>query len=238
MIRVREIRKRYGTAHRGGREVLRGADLEVEQGELVVITGRSGSGKTTLLNIIGGLDGDYEGEVEVGGIRLGNLSDRDLSRYRNERVGFVFQAFHLLEHLDCLENVALPARFAKTRMTRHDLHRRAQALLERVELPDKLHAAAAQLSGGEKQRVAVARSLFQRPDLLLCDEPTGNLDEATANAIIDMFGELNRVDGMTVLIVSHDPRVTRVAQRVLALEEGRLHAPSPAPASRDGELPA
>jgi putative ABC transport system ATP-binding protein len=225
MIRVRGLDKRYRGA--GGEvHVLRGVDLDITEGEKVAITGRSGSGKTTLLNVIGGLDSEWSGEVAVDGRDLHRMDDRALSDYRNQRVGFVFQAFHLLDHLSVLENAALPARFqrGKRGLTEAAARARAEQVLEQVGLADKLHALPTHLSGGQKQRVAIARALFNEPSLLVCDEPTGNLDRATGDAVLRLFRELNAERGVTLLVVTHDEHLAARLDRTVTIEEGKLLA--------------
>jgi putative ABC transport system ATP-binding protein len=198
--------------------VLAGIDLEVNEGEWVAITGRSGSGKSSLLHVLGGLDSDYAGEVEVAGEKLRGLDDQKLSHFRNARVGFVFQSFHLVQGLTAAQNVSLPAFFNG----RSDgTGARAVECLERVGLAAKAQRAPAQLSGGERQRVAIARALFSKPKLLLCDEPTGNLDGATGAEIIALFQSLHQ-EGLTLLAVTHEERVSKAASRSLQLKEGRL----------------
>ena len=203
-------------------EVLRGVDLAVSPGEVVAVIGPSGSGKSTLLAIAGALDSGFGGEAVVAGQRLRGLSAEARARLRNRSVGFVFQSFNLVPAFPALENVLLPG------LLRHGdgepldaLRVRALAALERVGLGAKSHARPARLSGGERQRVAIARALLTRPALLLADEPTGNLDAATGEAIIRLFGDLAR-EGTAVLVVTHEERVSRAASRVLTLREGRL----------------
>ncbi len=181
--------------------------------------GPSGSGKSTLLGIVGGLDRDYQGKVAVFGEDLRGLSDRALSRLRGDRIGFVFQAFHLLAHLSVLDNVLAPALF-----TADDagLRPRALALLERLGLADRALDTPARLSGGQRQRVAIARALLRRPALLLCDEPTGNLDAETGARTIELFRDLHREGGLTVVAVTHEERLAAVATRTLHLRDGRL----------------
>jgi ABC-type lipoprotein export system ATPase subunit len=200
--------------------VLRGVDLSIDPGELIAIVGTSGSGKSTLLNLIGGLDRGFTGKVTVAGQEIALLSDGELSHLRNEKVGFVFQQFNLLEHLSCLENVAMPAIFARRSVP--DAHERAQRALDRVGIGERSRDLPQNLSGGQKQRVAIARALFSQPPLLLCDEPTGNLDSKTGQQIIELFVELNRADGITLVIVTHESRVSAAAHRVIRLEDGRF----------------
>ena len=218
MISARGLRKRYRD---GEREVpvLEGADLEVRDGEFVAIVGASGSGKSTLLHLLGALDHAFEGELEVAGLKLAGLGDRDRSRFRNERVGFVFQSFHLVPELSAAENVRLPAFFSS--LEEAEARARADEALGRVGLADKRDRPPTKLSGGERQRVAIARALLMRPRLLLCDEPTGNLDARTGDQIIALFHALN-AQGLTVVAVTHEERLSRSASRVVRLEDGRL----------------
>jgi putative ABC transport system ATP-binding protein len=221
LITVSNLRKRFGDT-----EVLRGIDLTVARGEMVALTGRSGSGKSTLLHIIGGLDyrqggQSYEGKVELMGRDIGQLKDAELSALRNRHIGFVFQAFHLLSHLSCLDNVLLPNAFAQVPLAQADAESRAMQALDRVGLGDKRRSRPSELSGGQKQRVAIARALLFRPTLLLCDEPTGNLDDYTGQQIIDLFQELHR-DGLTMVLVTHEPRVAQATTRLVRLQSGRI----------------
>jgi ABC-type lipoprotein export system ATPase subunit len=190
------------------------------------VVGTSGSGKTTLLNVIGGLDTGYSGTAVVDGLDLRSMNDRALSRFRNQTVGFVFQHFHLLDHLDALQNVTLASFFAGREEA--DPLRRAEEVLVRVGLKDKLHSVPGQLSGGQKQRVAVARALFNRPRLILADEPTGNLDTRTSGQIIGLFELLNDEDGITLIAVTHEDHLFRRATAAVRLEDGRVVEAGPA----------
>jgi ABC-type lipoprotein export system ATPase subunit len=216
-IRLVGVEKSYD-----GVAVLRGVDLEIEPGAFLSVTGPSGCGKTTLLNLVGGLDRRYEGRVEVCGCDLGREDDASLARLRRRRLGFVFQAFHLLDHLTCRENVALPWFFADGALARKAALHRADEVLDRVGIGPRAGDLPTRLSGGQKQRVAIARALFNRPEIMLSDEATGSLDAATAQQITDLFVSLNRDDGITFLVVTHRERAVRKAGRVLRLEEGRL----------------
>ena len=226
MIEVRALHKVYGEG-KARRPVLQGIDLQVSGGEMVAVEGVSGCGKTTLLNLIGGLDRDFSGEISVDGRSLASLGDRDLAAFRNEAVGFVFQHFHLLDHLTLGENVSLPAFFRRTPMPAADSRTRAHQVLERVGLGDRLDDVPTRLSGGQKQRVAIARALFNGPRLLLCDEPTGNLDTRTGQQILDLFGELSAAGELTQVIVTHESRVSQVARRVIRMEDGRILSDGP-----------
>ena len=223
MIRVRGMEKSYRTGKLVNK-VLHGVDLDIEAGEFVAIVGPSGSGKSTLLHALGGLDRDFTGKLEVDGRDLHEMSDVQLSNYRNREVGFVFQAFNLLAHLSCRENVALPAQFARGEdaPNHEEASKRAAEMLGRVGLDDKVDALPSTLSGGQKQRVAIARALFNRPRLMLCDEPTGNLDSKMGSQILDLFRALNEEDGITVLVVTHDPRISDIAPRTIRVEDGQL----------------
>lgn len=214
MISARGISRAFSDGEGGSLRVLDGVDLDVKPGEFVAVMGRSGSGKSTLLHILGGLDSTYSGDVTVAGTSLRGLDDRALARFRNSTVGFVFQSFHLVPGLNALDNVSLPAFFGAESGD-------ARAALERVGLGAKAGRQPTQLSGGERQRVAIARALFARPKVLLCDEPTGNLDAATGAEIIALFKSLN-AEGLTVLAVTHEDRVSSAAGRVLKLDSGRL----------------
>ena len=225
MIRARGLHKSYRTG-KSELPVLRGVDLDVADGEFVALVGRSGSGKSTLLGILGGLDTDYQGSVEVGGQDLRKLPDAALSAYRNASIGFVFQAFHLLDHLSCRDNVALPAMFVRGREAADDAATRARAdeLLARVGIPEKADARPSTLSGGQKQRLAIARALFHRPALLIGDEPTGNLDSATAEDVLTLFTRLCRDERVTLVLVTHDPTIARAADRIIEMRDGLVVA--------------
>ncbi len=218
MIRLREVTKTYGKGVARA-AVLKGISLEVRRGEFLALVGQSGSGKSTLLNIIGGLDHADGGEVFVLGRDYAKTSESELARIRNREIGFVFQAFNLLDHLTCLGNVTLPATFAAGGGGAAD---RGMDALRRVGLADYAARRPAELSGGQKQRVAIARALFSSPTLLLCDEPTGNLDSHTGGEIIDFFRELNRNDGVTLVIVTHEQRISGVADRIIGIRDGVL----------------
>jgi putative ABC transport system ATP-binding protein len=206
-----------------GGEVVRaldGVDLVVERGSMVAIMGRSGSGKTTLLNILGGLDRPDEGQVVLDGVDITRLNGRALTRVRREKVGFVFQEFNLIPTLTALENVELPMRYA--RVPPGQRRQRALEALARVGLAHRAHHRPSQLSGGEQQRVTIARALVMRPALVLADEPTGELDSQTAAQVIELMEALNRELGQTFLIVTHDPGVARHCGRIIKMEDGRI----------------
>ncbi len=238
MIRLRGVRKSY-TTNKVVNEVLKGVDLDIAAGEFVAIVGRSGSGKTTLLNIIGALDSEYEGSVAVDGRELRTLDDVEISGYRNQNIGFIFQSFYLLEHMTCVENVALPASFARgaDALDHQAALARAREVMTEVELADKYDALPNTLSGGQKQRVAIARALFSRPKLMICDEPTGNLDSSTAQAILDLFRKLNDEQGITLVIVTHDDMISKACKRVVHIDDGRLAEGAGEFGSRDPREP-
>ena len=208
-------------------EVLRGVDLAVREGEFVAIIGASGSGKSTLLHILGGLDGPDKGVVEFDGRDLNRVGARELNRYRNETVGFVFQFYHLLDELNVLENIILPAMVSRTVvgwiLTRRAAKERATELLGQLGLKERVRHKPYQLSGGERQRAAIGRALMNQPRLLLADEPTGNLDSMTGNGILTVFEQLNQA-GQTIVMVTHDERIAARAERVITLEDGKIRA--------------
>ena len=203
-------------------QALQGLDLSVHRGEMIGVVGASGSGKSTLLNILGGLDRPTAGRAVVAGFDLGRISARDLDRYRRQMIGFVWQhgARNLIPYLSAIDNVGTP--LALNGQGGKAARRRAQELLETVGLAERMQHRLEDLSGGEQQRVAIAIALANRPLLLLADEPTGELDSATAQSIYDLFRRLNRENGLTILIVSHDPRIAHQVDRVVAVRDGKL----------------
>lgn len=232
MIELVNVSKSHRTPEGETVPILSEVSLRVDAGEFVAITGPSGCGKTTLLNLIGALDRDFTGDIRIAGQDIRRLSDRQLSAFRNKTVGFVFQQFNLLAPLSALENVLLPSHFDPSGEPRTALRERAQKALERVGLGEKLSRRPAQLSGGERQRVAIARALFARPRLVLCDEPTGNLDARTGQAIIDLFRELVAEQAMTLVVVTHETRLSQAAGRVVTLSDHRLRPVDTAAAPR------
>ncbi len=207
--------------------MLQGVDLEIDRGELVAIEGPSGSGKSTLLNLIGGLDRADSGEVIVGARDLSKLSDAELAALRNQEIGFVFQAFHLLDHFTVGENVALPAWFSASPDPPAARRARALKVLERVGIGEYLDSPPGHLSGGQRQRVAIARALYSGPSLVLADEPTGNLDTVTGAEVLDLFRDLND-EGTAFLVVTHEVDTTARAKRVVSIRDG-LVVPSADP---------
>ncbi len=205
--------------------VLKGVNLVVREGEFVAIVGASGSGKSTLLHILGGLDRPDKGVVQFEGRDVNRMSARELNKYRNETVGFVFQFYHLLDELNVLENVILPAMISRSILgwlvARHGARRRGAELLEQLGLGERARHKPYQLSGGERQRAAIGRALMNQPKVLLADEPTGNLDSATGNGILNVLETLHRA-GQTIVLVTHDERVARRAQRTITLIDGKV----------------
>jgi ABC-type lipoprotein export system ATPase subunit len=216
VVRLRGVVKVHGEG-RVALRVLDGLDLDVEAGELVAVTGRSGSGKSTLLNVVGALDHVDRGEVEVAGVRLDGAPERVLAPLRRDRIGFVFQAFHLLPELTGLENVLLPARLDG----RGPALRRGRDLVEQLGLGEAAERLPTVLSGGEQQRLAIARALVNDPQLVLADEPTGNLDAESGETVLTLLRGVAD-EGRAVLLVTHEQTATRRADRVLRLEGGRL----------------
>ena len=198
--------------------ILHTLDLTIERGRVVAITGPSGSGKSTLLGLIAGLDAPSEGHIVLDDVDITTLDEDALARLRGVRVGIVFQFFHLLPSLTAFENVLVPMEIAGVR----DAHPRARALLSEVGLSERAHHYPSQLSGGEQQRVAIARALANDPPILLADEPTGNLDSTTGRQIIDLLLAINRDRGTTLILVTHDPDLARVADMSVALRDGRV----------------
>ncbi len=200
-------------------QALVNVDLAIAPKEIVAIIGRSGAGKSTLLNLIGALDRQYQGELRVFGQELKSLSDAQLSRFRNRQIGFVFQAFQLLPNISVGENVMLPAYFGSD-LAQSEIERRARWLLGEMELSARFDQNPQQMSGGERQRVAIARALLLEPPLLVCDEPTGSLDAATAQQILQLFNSIRDKFGTTLVMVTHDPSVAAAADRVITLDRG------------------
>ena len=201
-------------------EVLHGVQFDVRAGERVAIVGASGSGKTTLLQLLGGLDLPTKGTVSVTGKNINELSDAQRGELRNQTIGFVYQFHHLLPEFTALENAEMPLRIARRPAQEYRAH--AMRLLERVGLVDRVEHVPGMLSGGEQQRVAIARALVMDPTLLLADEPTGDLDEHTADTLHDLLREMHRERGLTSVIATHNPRLAAACDRVLRLEDGRL----------------
>jgi lipoprotein-releasing system ATP-binding protein len=219
VLRATGIRKGYDGPS-GRLEVIQAVDLEIARGTILAILGASGSGKSTLLNILGTLDRADAGTLELGGVRLDSMGERDLAAVRSRRLGFVFQFHHLLPEFDACENVMMPLLIAG--VSAGAASQRARAALQQVGLHDRWEHRPSELSGGEAQRVAVARALVSEPELVLADEPSGNLDPAAAEALHQLMASLARTRHQTFVVVTHNDRLAAIAQRVLRLEAGRL----------------
>ena len=221
MIELRNITKVY---HLGEIDlpVLKGISLRIEDGEFVSLTGASGSGKSTLMNLLGCLDHPSGGEYLLDGKNVAGLNADERARMRNARIGFVFQNFNLLPRTSALENVMMPAHYCYPPRPTADIRKRALELIRMVGLEDRMHHTPAQLSGGQQQRVAIARSLINNPGILLADEPTGNLDSTTSVEVMHMFRELNRKQGITVIIVTHDPKTAAFTDRAINMSDGLI----------------
>ena len=219
LVSIRNLHKTY---QRGPEtvDVLNGLDLDIAQGDFVALMGPSGSGKTTLLNLIGGLDSPSSGEIEVGGQRIDRLGSGQLAHWRSNNVGFVFQFYNLMPTLTAQKNVELP--LLLTRLSGAQRRRNAEIALELVGLKDRGKHRPAELSGGQQQRVAIARAIVSDPTLLICDEPTGDLDRQSAEEILTLRQELNRTHGKTIVMVTHDPKAAEYATHTLHLDKGNL----------------
>ncbi len=219
MVDAREVHKRYELGARS-LEVLRGVSLKIARGDFLALRGASGAGKSTLLHLLGGLDTPNAGEISFAGRNLARFSNGALAQLRNSKIGFVFQAYHLLPELDALENVCLPARIA--RIPAPVAAARGRELLARVGLKERMEHRPNELSGGEQQRVAIARALINSPELILADEPTGNLDSHTGDEIIELLCALRAEHRTTLVIATHDARVAGRALRVAQLVDGQI----------------
>jgi putative ABC transport system ATP-binding protein len=227
LVQINNIVKHY-TRGKQVVEVLHGITLDIPKGDFVALMGPSGSGKTTLLNLIGGLDQPTRGEIVVDGQRIDRMSSTELSRWRARHVGFVFQFYNLLPVLTAERNVELP--LLLTSMGGAERLKRANLALEIVGLKDRARHKPKELSGGQEQRVAIARALVSDPTLLVCDEPTGDLDRKTADEILTLLQRLNREHGKTIVMVTHDPKAAEYAARTVHLDKGTLIADTPAAA--------
>jgi ABC-type lipoprotein export system ATPase subunit len=224
IISGRGVYKTYSLGKRS-LEVLRGVDVSLQAGDFLALRGASGAGKSTLLHLLGGLDSPTKGEVIFRNQNLAALSRRDLARMRNEHVGLIFQAYYLLPELDALENVCLPARMARIAASKAEA--RGRDLLTRVGLKERMEHKPYELSGGEQQRVAIARALMNEPQLILADEPTGNLDSHTGEEIIDLLCSLRTEKQTTLVIATHDAKVAARAPKVIELVDGEIKRDSP-----------
>jgi putative ABC transport system ATP-binding protein len=219
LVRIAGVQKHFS---RGGEriEVLKGVNLDIPTGDFLALMGPSGSGKTTLLNLIGGLDTPTGGSVDVNGVRINELSGSRLSKWRSQHIGFVFQLYNLLPVLTAERNVELP--LLLTKLSKAERRKRAAIALKIVGLADRARHYPRQLSGGQEQRVGIARAIVTDPTLLLCDEPTGDLDRKAGDEILDLLQALNREYGKTIVMVTHDPHAADRAKRTLYLEKGTL----------------
>jgi putative ABC transport system ATP-binding protein len=219
LVKIRNVHKIF---HRGTQQidVLRGVTLDIPRGDFLALMGPSGSGKTTLLNLVGGLDRPTEGAIEMAGDRIDQMSAPALARWRANQIGFIFQLYNLLPMLTAERNVELP--LLLTKLTRSERKRHVQTALSLVGLSDRGQHFPRQLSGGQEQRVGIARAIVTDPALLLCDEPTGDLDRQSGDEILELLRVLNRDYGKTIVMVTHDPHAAATAQRVLHLEKGQL----------------
>jgi putative ABC transport system ATP-binding protein len=219
LLELRGVSKRFSMGQGGDVHALHTIDFEIREGEFVAIMGPSGSGKSTLLEILGAISRPSEGTYTFDGVNIEGLSDDELADLRAQRIGFVFQTFNLMPRMSALRNAGLPLLYAG--VPRAERERRARRLLERMGLGHRLEHRPAQLSGGERQRVAIARALVNEPTVLLADEPTGNLDEATGYEILEVFRRLHR-DGRTLIVVTHSEEVAAFAERIVRLRDGQL----------------
>jgi putative ABC transport system ATP-binding protein len=219
LVELRNVWKIYKTGKRIHVEALRGINLQIKKGDFLTIMGPSGSGKSTLMHIIGCLDKPTRGEVFIKGYETSKLSDEELAKIRNKMIGFVFQSFNLIPTLTALENVMLPMMFAK--VPRNKREKRARELLEKLGLSDLGDHFPNQLSGGEQQRVAIARALANNPELILADEPTGNLDSKASRNIMRIFRKLNR-EGKTLVVVTHDPTWKKYSKKTINIIDGKI----------------
>jgi ABC-type lipoprotein export system ATPase subunit len=239
LIELRNICKTY-TIGEVAVPALKGITLTIAQGELAALMGASGSGKSTLMNILGCLDRPSDGEYWLDGREISGLSSDERALLRNKRIGFVFQNFNLLSRTSAVDNVTMPLSYARENLPEHQCRQRAIEILKRIGLEDRLNHEPSQLSGGEQQRVAIARALINKPSILLADEPTGNLDSHTSEEVLQLFGQLNKEEGITVILVTHDINIAHHAKRIIQIHDGEIadkttsDLPQNATADREG----
>lgn len=226
MIQLNQIKKEFGKGE-ARQTILKGISLDIKEGEMVSIMGPSGSGKSSLLNILGLLDGMYEGEYLLDGINVADLTEKEQAGLRGEKIGFVFQSFHLLKDLTALDNVRMALILAnerksmKQRMGKKEMIQKSQYMLERLGMKDHMDQRASELSGGQQQRVAIARALVNEPSVLLADEPTGALDQKNGETLLELLSEIHG-DGNSIVMVTHDSKVASVAERQIYIEDGKI----------------
>lgn len=220
LIEMRNIRKSYNIGNPNELEILHGVDLNVSDGQFISIVGQSGSGKSTLMNILGVLDRSTEGTYFLSGIDINNASDHDLSKIRNQLIGFVFQTFNLIGRNSALRNVELPMLYAG--VPSKERRERAEMLLELVDMQDRMHHQPNELSGGQKQRVAIARAMANDPAIILADEPTGALDSQTGRIVMDLFHKLHEESGKTIVLITHNDKLASETERLLIMKDGVL----------------
>lgn len=226
MIQLNQIKKDFGKGE-ARQTILKGISLDIKEGEMVSIMGPSGSGKSSLLNILGLLDGMYEGEYLLDGINVADLTEKEQAGLRGEKIGFVFQSFHLLKDLTALDNVKMALILAnerksmKQKMGKKEMIQKSQYMLERLGMKDHMDQRASELSGGQQQRVAIARALVNEPSVLLADEPTGALDQKNGETLLELLSEIHG-DGNSIVMVTHDPKVASVAERQIYIKDGKI----------------
>lgn len=226
MIQLNQIKKDFGKGE-ARQTILKGISLDIKEGEMVSIMGPSGSGKSSLLNILGLLDGMYEGEYLLDGINVADLTEKEQAGLRGEKIGFVFQSFHLLKDLTALDNVRMALILAnerksmKQRMGKKEMIQKSQYMLERLGMKDHMDQRASELSGGQQQRVAIARALVNEPSVLLADEPTGALDQKNGETLLELLSKIHG-DGNSIVMVTHDSKVASVAERQIYIEDGKI----------------
>ena len=233
MARLADLSKTYDEGGRR-RRVLDGVNVEILQGEFFVMSGASGSGKSTLLNMFSGIDKPDSGSVHVAGTNISALDDTSLTRFRRDNIGIIFQFFNLVPTLTALENITLPGELRGDR--RMPIEERARDLLRRVGLADRADTFPDKLSGGEQQRIAILRAIAHEPQLLLADEPTGNLDEDTGETVLQLLLELTREAGKTLIMATHNPEILPLADRICRIHDGKLFIDSPSPNTKDNKL--